>query len=98
MNYIDQVQVDEEQEQDWGRQRKQQEQRPQGYCLENVNFYQFYIVSFAISEVAGKLGGDIALLSIALASSPLPGTLFSFFFWYLDACYHFFKKSNDHSF
>ena len=64
---IYQVQVDQEQEQDWGRQRKQQEQRPQGYCLENVNFDQFYIVSFVISEVARKLGGDIALLSIALA-------------------------------
>ena len=66
MNYIDQVQVDEEQEEDWGGQRKQQEQCPQGYCLEIVNFYQFYTVSFVISEVAGKLGGDIALLSIAL--------------------------------
>ena len=44
MKYIDQVQVDEEQEQDWGGQRKQQEQRPQSYCLKNVNFYQFYIL------------------------------------------------------
>ena len=57
MNYIDQVQVDEEQEQDWGRQRKQQEQRPQGYCLENVNFYQFYTVSFVISELLGSSEG-----------------------------------------